>query len=148
MWMFSSSKFVSITNRIKKFFYCYKNINFLYSLTARFIVLWDLCIIVLKIIFWLVSIHSKQLWLFFQDVFQSCDNSINVGFLLHQYDFTVLIECFIILWLKWAIPNQLHQPNPFSSNDFALLVVIIQTHSFFTFLHNVTLVSFHFWITV
>ena len=29
--------------------------------------------------------------------------------------------------------NQLHQPNSFSSNDFALLVAMIQTHSYFTF---------------
>ena len=37
------------------------------------------------------------------------------------------------------MPNQLYQPNPFLSNDFALLVVMVQTH-FFTFC-SVTLVS-------
>ena len=41
--------------------------------------------------------------------------------------------------------NQLYQPN--ASNDFALLVVMTQTHSFFTF-SCVTFVSFHFRITV
>ena len=31
------------------------------------------------------------------------------------------------------MPNRLYQPNSFSPNDFALLVVMIQTHSPFTF---------------
>ena len=66
----------------------------------------------------------------------------NVGFLfVHQYYFTVFIGCFVLLWLKWAMVNQLCQPNSFSSNNFALLVMIQTHYSFFTF-YSVTFVSY------
>ena len=77
-------------------------------------------------IFFLIPTQYKKLWQFLQDVFQAYGSLTNVGFLLHQYHFTVLMGCFILLWLKWAMPNHLYQHNSCSSNDFALLVVMVE----------------------